>query len=174
MNRPDDERGATDDAGAEEPDPPTWVEHLRRHGWTVATAESMTAGLLAARLASEPDSGEVFAGGVVTYQTRLKEALLGIGDVAVISEDCAAAMADGCSQVCETDVAVAITGVAGPERQEGAPVGLVYGAVRTPRGTTTHEWRFDGDPDEVREATVDAAVAALTAAVADDSPGRTR
>ncbi len=173
MNGPHDERAADDETGAEEPEPPTWVEHLRRHGWTVATAESMTAGLLAARLAGEPDSGEVFAGGVVTYQTRLKEALLGIGDVAVISEDCAAAMAEGCAQVCGTDVAVAITGVAGPERQEGAPVGLVYGAVHTPERTTTHEWRFDGEPDEVREATVVAAVAALTAAVADGDRGGT-
>lgn len=138
-----------------------WVGELRSRAWTVAVAESMTSGLLAARLAVQPGSGDVFAGGVVTYQTALKRHLLGIDGPPVISAGCAQAMAEGVTRLCQVDVGLSITGVAGPETQEGKPVGLVYLAIAIPSGCATRERHFSGDAYEIRNAAVDAAMVLL-------------
>jgi nicotinamide-nucleotide amidase len=140
---------------------PRWVTALREHGWTVAVAESMTAGLLAARLAAKPGSGDVFAGGIVAYHTALKNHLLGVTANRVISAECALEMAQGVTRLCNVDVGLAITGVAGPDTQEDQPIGLVYSACVTPAGCTSRQWSFPGDAYEVRTTAVDAAIALL-------------
>lgn len=137
---------------------PAWVIELRQRRWKLAVAESMTAGLLAARLAAQPGSGDVFAGAIVTYHTDLKQRLLDIEGVPVISAECAQAMADGVTKLCDVDVGLAITGVAGPDTQEGKPVGLVYGAITTPDQRAAPEWRFLGDAYEIRTTAVDHAI----------------
>jgi len=139
------------------PAEPRWVDELGARAWTVAVAESMTGGLLAGTLASSPGCGEVFSGGVITYHTALKQRLLGIEGIPVISAECAEAMAAGVVRLCDVEVGVSITGVAGPDTQENKPVGLVFGAVTTPTGTMSREWHFSGAPDEIRAAAVDAA-----------------
>jgi len=128
----------------------------------VAVAESVTGGLLAARLAETPGSGPVFAGGVVAYQVEVKRSLLGVATDRVISASCAEAMAQGVARLMGADVSVAVTGVAGPERQEGQPVGLVFGACSLMGRVTGRQWQFEpDDPHAIRLGTVDAALRLL-------------
>ena len=150
------------------PTEPHWVRALRSRAWTLAVAESMSAGLLSARLAAQPGSGDVFAGGVVTYHTTLKKHLLGVDGPSVISAPCAQAMAEGAARLCRVDVGLSITGVAGPATQEDKPVGLVYAAMATPHGSTTCEWTFAGDAYEIRMSAVDAAVQLLDGILAEE------
>ena len=117
------------------------VAELKRRGLTVATAESCTGGLLLKRLTDIPGCSAVVAGGAVAYQTREKEAVLGIPHeliehYTVVSEPVARAMAEATRRVFDADVAIATTGYAGPGGgTEQEPVGTVYVAVATPRGT---------------------------------------
>jgi nicotinamide-nucleotide amidase len=94
-------------------------------GYTLAVAESFTGGLLAARIVATPGASAYFRGGVVAYDTAVKHALLGVGPGPVISEQAAIAMADGARRVLDADVAIATTGVAGPDPQEGHPPGTI-------------------------------------------------
>lgn len=113
---------------------------LREHGWTVGTCESLTAGLLCATLADVPGASAALRGGLVTYATDLKAALAGVDQAVLdaqgpVSEDTARAMAQGARSVLNVDWAVALTGVAGPQPQDGHPVGEVWAAVAGPWGT---------------------------------------
>ena len=104
---------------------------LRRRDLTVAVAESMTGGLLAAALADLPESSQRFLGGVVSYRTDKKMDLLGVPEDViardgVVSGPAARLMADGARRLFHAGVAISVTGVAGPQRQEGKPVGLTY------------------------------------------------
>src|SRR3954454_15537531 len=120
------------------------VHTLRSRGVTLATAESLTGGGLGDAITSVPGASAVYAGGVITYATRVKVDLLGVPkDVVeqhgVVSSECAAAMAGRVRDLVGADVGVATTGVAGPDPQEGKPVGLVYVAVADQAGVAVYE-----------------------------------
>jgi nicotinamide-nucleotide amidase len=152
------------------------VAALRAERRTVATAESLTAGLLAARLADVPGASAVLRGGIVAYATDLKATLLGVpaavlAEQGAVSEACAAAMATGAVARCGADHGLALTGVAGPDPQEGHPVGTVCLGVAGPAGVTAVTLQLPGDRAAIRAAAVDAALAALLALLAGSGTG---
>jgi nicotinamide-nucleotide amidase len=113
------------------------VAALRRRGWTLATAESLTAGLLAATVAAVPGASAVLRGGLVVYATDLKHDLAGVPREVLdrhgaVSAETARALAVGAALRCGAAVGVGLTGVAGPDRQEGHPVGTVHVGVCAP------------------------------------------
>ena len=114
---------------------------LREKGLTFGTAESCTGGLIAKRITDLPGASAAFRGGVVSYATQVKHDLLGVDQALLdrygaVSEPVAAAMAEGSRRALGCDIAVASTGVAGPDPDErGNPVGLVYLALAAPEGT---------------------------------------
>jgi nicotinamide-nucleotide amidase len=142
------------------------LESLTRRGETVATAESLTGGLLASQLTDVPGASRSFIGGVVSYATRVKVSVLDVPlDVVerhgVVSEQCAVAMARGVRHRLDATWAVATTGVAGPDPQEGRPVGTVWVAVAGDDGVTTRLLDLTGDRHAIREATCGAALSLL-------------
>ncbi len=158
------------------------VRELSRTGATVATAESLTGGLVAAALTSVPGASVAVRGGVVAYATDLKASLAGVpADLldrsGPVSAATASAMASGARRVCDATYGVATTGVAGPNWQDGHPPGTLYVAVAGPRGEVTdapaglpHGGPERGRPLRSRPAApsscrgggIDAAVGALT------------
>jgi PncC family amidohydrolase len=143
---------------------------LAERGLTVATAESMTGGAVADLVSSAPGASATFLGGVVSYATAVKRSVLGVPaevveEYGVVSAPCAAAMAAGVRTLVGADYGVSTTGVAGPDSQEGKPVGLVYVGVAGPQGVDTHELRFDGDRGQIRAAATTRAVTLLLEAV---------
>ncbi len=139
-------------------------------GLTVATAESLTAGLVAASLADVPGASSTLRGGVVSYATELKSTLLGVSE-ALLSEsgsvdpEVARQMALGARAACGADYAVSTTGAAGPEPHDGKPVGTVFVGIAGPDGTDVREYLFSGARAEIREAARDAALSALLEAL---------
>lgn len=117
------------------------VEKATEQGITLSCAESLTGGLLAEAITRVPGASLVFAGCAVTYQTRSKISVLGVpGSLIVahgaVSAECAAAMAEGARRIYETDYALALTGVAGPEKDEcNNAVGTVFIALSGEDGT---------------------------------------
>jgi nicotinamide-nucleotide amidase len=137
---------------------------LGEHGATLAVAESLTGGLVAARLTAVPGASRTFRGSVTAYATELKARLLGV-DPALLAERgavdplVARAMAEGVRIRLGADWGLATTGVAGPDPQDGKPVGTVYVAVAGPRGLgETRELLLTGDRAGIRERTVIAAL----------------
>ena len=147
------------------------VELLKDARATVATAESLTGGRLAARMSEAPGSSEIFMGGAVTYATEAKVKVLGVPEQVVdehgvVSGECARAMAEGVRRLLGSTYGVSTTGVAGPDRQEDKPVGTVFVGVAGPDGTDVVPLALEGDRDSITAETVLAAVEALVAAVA--------
>ncbi len=143
----------------------------------MATAESLTGGRLAAELTDVAGSSAVYAGGVVSYATEVKVSVLGVpeGLVAqhgVVSAECAQAMAAGVRRLLGTTYAVATTGVAGPEEQEGQPVGTVYVGAAGPDGSSATRLALAGTRAEIQAASVAAAVSALGVMMDADRAGR--
>ena len=140
------------------------LDRCRDRGWTLATAESCTGGLLAAALTGIPGASDVVVGGIVAYANEAKIDLLDvpaelIEEHGAVSAEVAEAMARGARERLGVDVAVAITGVAGPGGgTEGKPVGLVHYHVETPDGGRGASFDFPGDRDSIRRR---AAVASL-------------
>lgn len=144
------------------------IERLTAAGVTVAVAESLTGGAVVADLVRIPGASAVVRGGIVAYDTALKASLLGVPAVLLdahgpVHAEVAAAMAEGVRSATAVgghpaDIGVATTGVAGPDPQGGAPVGLVYVAVADAAGTVVREHRFAGDRAAIR---AQAAAAAL-------------
>ena len=137
------------------------MELLEDKGWTIGTAESMTAGMVAARITLTPGASRVFRGSVVSYASDLKEGLLGVsaqalGDGAV-SARTAREMAEGARRTLGVDVGLAVTGSAGPAPAE-EPVGVVYVGVATPEGVDTRRLQMPGDRERVRVYTTTAAL----------------
>jgi nicotinamide-nucleotide amidase len=125
---------------------------LVERGLTLAVAESLTGGLVAARLVNVPGASGWFRGGVVTYASDLKRTLLDVPAGPVVSEEAAEAMAVGVRRVMEADVGLGVTGVAGPDRQDGQPPGTVFLAVATGAGDPiTTPVRLPGDRERVRQ-----------------------
>lgn len=133
-------------------------------GLTLATAESCTGGMVAQRLTSVPGSSRVFLGGVVAYSNEVKAAELGVPAEVLerhgaVSAEAAAAMAAGAREQLGADLAVAVTGIAGPDGgSEEKPVGLVYLHAEGPSGSRSSDFVFPGDREGVRRR---AAVTAL-------------
>ena len=130
------------------------LDLCRDRGWTLATAESATGGMIGARITSVPGASDVYVGGVVAYATDLKESLLGvdadvIAEHGVVSEEVALAMAEGAAAALAADVAVAVTGSAGPDDLEH-PAGTMIIAVRTPEDSKAMTRRLPGDRERVR------------------------
>ncbi len=101
------------------------LQMLRERGLTLATAESLTGGMVGSRLCDVPGASDVYLGGVVSYASEVKHELLGVPQGPVVTEAAALAMALGVRDRLGADAAVAATGVAGPDEQEGRPPGTV-------------------------------------------------
>jgi PncC family amidohydrolase len=133
-------------------------------GWKLAVAESCTGGLIGARLTSVPGSSTFFTGGVIAYSNELKMGLLGVPMGLLESEGAVSglvveAMAMGVVGTAMTDCSIAVTGVAGPDGgTPEKPVGTVWVGITLPSGTTSRRYNFDGNREEVREQTVEAAL----------------
>ena len=102
------------------------LDLLRKRGLTLGLAESLTGGLVASRLVSVPGTSDVLKGGVVAYMTDVKRSVLGVTAESVVSSECAAQLAAGARRVFDADVGLGVTGVAGPDEQEGQPAGTVF------------------------------------------------
>lgn len=135
------------------------VEQMAAKGMKLSTAESCTGGLLSELVTSVPGSSAMFHGGVVTYSNALKHQLLGVpmelleGDnvPGAVSAETARAMADGLIALMDTDIAVSITGVAGPGQSERKPAGLVYvGIAERGKETVVEEMHFSGNREMIR------------------------
>jgi nicotinamide-nucleotide amidase len=137
---------------------------------SVATAESLTAGLLSATLAGVPGSSAVLRGGLVTYTEDTKIALAGVAPqvldaVGPVAAPTARALAVGARQRCAATWGVGLTGVAGPEPHGGHPVGTVFLGLAGPVDTEVVELRLSGSRWDIRKAAVDQAIARLRALV---------
>ncbi|WBB70338.1 CinA family protein [Micromonospora sp. WMMD812] len=150
------------DASGERPvgSPAAGVVHsLAQRHETLATVESLTGGLLSAGIVEIAGVSGVYRGGLVVYATELKAELAGVpatllAERGPVDPDVAVALAEGGRRRCGADWGLATTGVAGPEPQDGKPVGLVYVAAAGPGGTTVRELGLDGGRDHVRAAAV--------------------
>ena len=147
------------------------VTEAIRRGLTVATAESLTAGMVAAVLADTPGASGMLQGGVVSYQNTVKADVLGVSrdlldSVGAVDGRVAEAMAEGARRVCAADVGVSTTGVAGPEPHGGKDVGSVYIGVATAAGATSFGYSFEGNRPEIRGQACAAALERLLEALA--------
>lgn len=150
------------------------AQALRTRGWRMGSAESCTGGLIAAACTSIAGSSDWFERGVVSYSNEAKTGLLGVPAALIaqhgaVSEAVARAMAEGLIAAAPVDLAVAVTGIAGPGgATPGKPVGTVWLAVAR-RGDLAQATllQLDGTRSDVREQTVDAALRALIALAAD-------
>ncbi len=146
------------------------LARLRRRGHTVATAESLTGGLVCAELTSVAGSSAVVVGGVVAYATRVKHEVLGVDPALLraggaVEQDVSRQMAAGVRAALGASWGVATTGVAGPEPAEGKPAGTVFVAVATEGATQVRELRLPGARPAVRDGAVAAAIDLLDAVV---------
>ncbi|NMD56167.1 MULTISPECIES: CinA family protein [Tsukamurella] len=142
------------------------VAALAERGETVASAESLTAGLFAATIADVPGASAVLRGGLIVYATDLKASLAGVpsGELnrnGPVHPDTARALADGARSRCGADWGVGLTGVAGPAEQDGVPVGTVHLGFSGPSGTTVTTVWLDGDRARVRRGAVETALRGL-------------
>lgn len=139
-------------------------ERLRAAGLTLATAESSTGGLIAARLTGCTGSSAFFLGAVVAYADAVKQKLLGVPEAVLIehgavSEPVARQMAEGARALFAVDLAVSVTGIAGPTGATARkPVGLHYVGLSTPRGARVQRHQWAGDRAANRRAAADAAL----------------
>lgn len=145
---------------------------LAERGLTIATSESITGGLLGATITGVPGASRYYVGGVVVYATEQKARIGGVGagvlkSHGVISEQTAVEMAMGVQELTGADYALAASGVAGPDPQEGHPPGVVWIAAAGPRvgaiepSPVALRFEFDGDRQQIREQTVSAALQML-------------
>jgi PncC family amidohydrolase len=137
---------------------------LLARGWRVSTAESCTGGMIASRIVGVPGASAVFLGGAVTYAPELKTALLGvrartIEECGVVSREVAREMAEGCRARFGTELAISVTGLAGPGGgTEDVPVGRVFIGIAGPGETRVIRETFSGDRETVREEATLAAI----------------
>ena len=142
-------------------------------GRTCATAESCTGGGIGSAITSVPGSSEIFLGGVISYSNDVKHRVLGVkaetlDAFGAVSAETAAEMAAGARRLTGADVAVAVTGIAGPGGGSAEkPVGLVWFGLATALGVRAEKAIFPGDRERVRSAAVNHALGMLTAAPLD-------
>ncbi|GGV27209.1 CinA family protein [Streptomyces griseoflavus] len=163
------------------------VRLLTVNGGTLAVAESLTGGLVAADLTAVPGASKVFRGSVTAYATELKHRLLGV-DATLLAErgavdpQVAAQMAAGVRRALGADWGIATTGVAGPDRQDGQDVGTVFVAVAGPPGAGSasagggkvRRLRLNGDRAEIRMESVRSVLALLLTELAGEQTGNER
>lgn len=128
------------------------LTRLERRGWTLGVAESLTGGLIGARIASVPGASRTFRGSIASYASDVKRDVLGVTAEHVVSAECAEQMAEGARRVLGADVGIAVTGVAGPDEQDGQPVGTVWFALALPdTPTEAMSTRLPGDRERIRQ-----------------------
>jgi len=130
------------------------LDLLRGQARSLALAESVTGGLVAARLTSVPGASDVLRGSVVSYATEVKQDVLGVPVGPVVSEEAAIAMAEGACRVLDADVGIALTGVAGPTEQDGQPVGTLFVGLCIDGDCEAAHLRLPGDRDQMRQFAV--------------------
>ena len=149
------------------------VGMLKERGETVATAESLTGGMVGAALTDVPGVSAVYRGGVVVYATDLKAKLAGVPEdllaaVGPVHPDTAAALATGVRERLEATYGLATTGVAGPDPQAGIQAGTVYVAAAGPGSVQVRKLQLTGDRAEIRRGSVQAVLELGAALVAED------
>ena len=154
------------------------LAQLQARQETLATAESLSGGMLGAAITAVSGASQSYRGGVIPYATELKATLAGVSKSTLaqagpVDARTAAEMATGVRERLGADWGLALTGVAGPEPQDGHPVGQVFVGIAGPNGTTTVELRLAGDRSTVRHRCVAEALSALSTAL-DRPPGRSR
>ncbi|CAN5891742.1 competence/damage-inducible protein A [soil metagenome] len=147
------------------------IEHavlalLRERGLTLGVGESLTGGLMGARIVDVAGASDVFRGSIVSYASDVKTSILGVAEGPVVSAEAATAMAVGARRVLGADVGVAVTGVAGPDSQEGRPPGTVFvgldlGPAAAEAGPEAFEVQLPGHRLQVRQFSVITALSAL-------------
>jgi nicotinamide-nucleotide amidase len=130
------------------------LELLRSRGLSLGLAESVTGGLVAARLTGVPGASDVFRGAIVSYASEVKFDVLGVRPGPVVTPEAAAEMAVGARRVLDADVGLALTGVAGPSEQEDQPVGTLHVGLATEDGVETASLRLPGQRDQMRQMCV--------------------
>ena len=153
------------------------LAELRRRHETVATAESLTGGLLGMLLTAAPGASDGYVGGVISYATRLKHTLAGVEPATLaalgpVAGPTAAAMAAGVARRCEADWGLATTGVAGPDPQDGHPVGEVFVAAAHPASgrVEVRALQLAGDRSAIRQAAAASALDLLAACLGQRRP----
>ena len=147
------------------------VALLSKNDLSITTAESCTGGLLSARIVNVPGASDVFKGGYITYSNKLKRNVIGVKKKTLeaygaVSEQVATEMAEGARTEAKADVAVAITGIAGPGGgSPEKPVGLVYIGVATKSGTYVEKFNFNGSRNKVRANATVASLAMIRKAI---------
>jgi nicotinamide-nucleotide amidase len=128
------------------------LERLRGRGWSLGVAESLTGGLIGARIVNVEGASDTFRGTIGCYATDVKRSLLGVTAASVVSEQAAREMAEGAQRVLGADVGIAATGVAGPTEQDGVAVGTVYFGLAVPGlPTEVVSTRLPGDRERLRQ-----------------------
>lgn len=153
------------------------VELLKKKKMFVASAESLTGGLVAARITSVPGASEVFECGVCSYSNRIKHKLLGVtketlAKYSEYSTECAKEMAQGVRQLSGADIGVSTTGIAGPAGgSKEKPVGTVYVGIALKNDSKAYELHFgsENNREEIRSLTVDFAIKLILDALKDSS-----
>lgn len=142
------------------------IETIRVQGAFLSVAESLTGGLLAATFVNVPGISDIFRGGVVSYTNEIKARILGVDAQLLaaggaVQAEVARQMAQGVANLYCTDYALATTGVAGPGSAEGKPQGTVFIGLLTPAGVNSVQYHFSGNREQIRGATVAAAISLL-------------
>ncbi|KAA0258896.1 competence/damage-inducible protein A [Deferribacter autotrophicus] len=150
------------------------LRKLFERGYTVATAESCTGGLIAKKITDIPGSSKTFKGSVVAYSNEIKERLLNVQSETLekfgaVSEECCKEMVYGCYEQFKTDVAIATTGIAGPDGgSKDKPVGTIFIGVKIKDDLLINKYQFSGDRDTVRERTANMAFKLLLEKLKED------
>jgi nicotinamide-nucleotide amidase len=152
------------------------LELLAGRGETLATAESLTGGRLASLVTAVPGASRVYVGGVVAYATSVKQGLLGVSDAVmarhgVVSPECARVMAEGARRRLGATYAISTTGVAGPDQQEGHPVGTVFVGIAGPGDVTALALELAGSRSTIQERTCAEALTAFAGVLQREEPG---
>jgi nicotinamide-nucleotide amidase len=142
------------------------LDRLNGREETLAVAESLTAGLLAATIVDLPKVSGAFRGGLVVYATELKSLLADVpsdllAERGPVDPDVAVALAEGARSRCAADWGLSTTGVAGPDPQDGVPVGTVYIGVAGPKGSESRKLELSGGRADIRARAVTAALELL-------------
>jgi nicotinamide-nucleotide amidase len=128
------------------------LERLRGRGWSLGVAESLTGGLIGARIVNVAGASDTFRGTIASYATDVKRSVLGVTAASVVSEDAAREMAEAAQRVLGADVGIAATGVAGPTEQDGVAVGTVFFGIAIPGlPTEVVSTRLPGDRERLRQ-----------------------
>lgn len=139
----------------------TVIESLRNRGLSLSLAESCTGGMIAGTITDIPGASDIFYGSAVTYINDAKENILGVTHETLekhgaVSEECAREMAEGSRRIYRADVAMSVTGIAGPGGgSELKPVGTVWFGFNSANGTQAFRCCFDGSRSDVRRQTIE-------------------